>query len=106
MIHFRRTLQIAPGRQADAVARIHEWFAIYKEAAGIQGHVSVVATGTLGRLCVSADFESMGAQEAADAKAEAHPDWIALGAKSEQEDRDGTSAFVPNNAHDEIWRYS
>ena len=106
MIHFRRTLQIAPGRQADAVARIHEWFAIYKKATGIQGHVSVVTTGTLGRLCVSADFESMGAREAADAKAGAHPDSIALGAKSEQEDRDGTSAFVPNAAHDEIWRYS
>ena len=106
MIHFRRTLQIAPGRQADAVARIHEWFAIYKKATGIQGHVSVVTTGTLGRLCVSADFESMGASEAADAKAGAHPDWSALEAKSEQEDRDGTSAFVPNTAHDEIWRYS
>ena len=106
MIHFRRTVQIAPGRQADAVARIHEWFAIYTKATGIQGRVSVVTTGTLGRLCVSADFESEVAREAADAKAGAHPDWIALGAKSEQEDRDGTSAFVPNTAHDEFWRYS
>jgi hypothetical protein len=106
MIHFRRTVQIAPGRQADAVARAHEWVAIHIKATGVDVRVSVVTTGTLGRLCWSADFESMGAQEAADAKAEAHPDWIALGAKSEQEDRDGTSAFVPNNAHDEIWRYS
>ena len=104
MIHFRRTLQIAPGRQADAVARIHEWFAIYKKATGIQGHVSVVTTGTLGRLCVSADFESMGAREAADAKALAHPDWIALGVKQSQEAQHGTQPFVPNTTPDEIWR--
>ena len=104
MIHFRRTLQIAPGRQADAVARMHEWVAMYKKSTGIQGRVSVVTTGTLGRLCLSADYESMGAQEAARAKAEAHPDWKALGAKHGQEHRDGTSMYVPNTRHDEIWR--
>ena len=104
MIHWRRTQQIAPGRQADAVARWHEWLAIYKKATGIQGHVSVVTTGTLGWLCLSADFESMGAREAADAKWQAHPDWIALLAKAMQELRDGTNPFVPNTMHDEIWR--
>ena len=53
MIHFRKTVQIAPGRQADAVARAHEWVAIFKEAAGVDLRVSVVTTGTLGRLCIS-----------------------------------------------------
>ena len=106
MIHFRRTGQIAPGRQADAVARMHEWLAIYKKATGIQGHVSVVTTGTLGRACVSADYESMGAMEAAHAKAIAHPDWKALDAKETKEKRDGTAAFVPGTVHEEIWRYS
>ena len=104
MIHFRHTWQIAPGRQADSVARAHEWVPILKQATGIQAHVSVVTTGSLGRACVSADFESMGAMEAAFAKANAHPDWKALGAKSEQEDRDGTASSVPNTAHDEFWR--
>ena len=104
MIHLRRTLQIAPGRQADAVARAHEWAAIHKKATGVDVRVSVVTTGTLGRLCFSVDHESMGASEAAGAKVMAHPDWIALGAKSEQEDRDGIDAFVPNTAHDEYWR--
>ena len=104
MIHFRRTIQSAPGRQSDAVARAHEWVAIYKKATGIRGRVSVVTTGTLGRLCISSDHESMGAMEASDAKAEAHPDWKALWAKAMQEVRDGTNAFVPNTAHDEIWR--
>ena len=106
MIHYRHTWQIAPGRQADSVARAHEWVAIHKQATGTDWRISVVTTGTLGRLCVSADFESMGVREVIGAKAGAHPDSIALGAKSEQEDRDGTSAFVPNAAHDEIWRYS
>ena len=104
MIHARQTVQIAPGRQADAVARAHEWVAIYKQATGIDFRVSVVTTGTLGRLCFSSDFESMGAKEAADAKANAHPDWIALGAKQGQEERDCTCPFVPNTGHFEPWR--
>ena len=104
MIHYRRTKQIAPGRQADAVARAHEWVAIWKEAAGIDIRISVVTTGTLGRICFSADFESMGAQEAAEAKAYGSPKGKALGAKSGQEERDGTSQFVPGTWHDEYWR--
>ena len=104
MIHVRTTQPIAPGRQADAVARVHEWVAIYKKAAGIDIRVSVVTTGTLGRLCASADYESMGAHEEANAKVNAHPDRIALWAKAQQELRDGTNPFVPGTAHDEIWR--
>ena len=106
MIHFRRIVQIAPGRQADAVARAHEWVSIAKAATGVTIRVSVVTTGTLGRLCYSGDYESMGSQEAAGAKANAHPDWIALWAKVSQEWRDGTNPIVPNTGHDEIWRYS
>ena len=106
MIHFRKTVQIAPGRQADAVAHAHEWVAIFKEAAGIDIRVSVVTTGTLGRLCVSADFESMGAREAAGPKAYGSPKGKALEAKESQEVRDGTNPFVPNTWHNEIWRYS
>ena len=104
MIHFRRTLQIAPGRQADAVARLHEWVAIFKEAASVDVRVSVVTTGTLGRLCRSSDYESMGAWEAAEAKGFGSPKGKALWAKANQEWRDGTSPFVPNTMHDEIWR--
>ena len=106
MIHFRKTLQIAPGRQADAVARAHEYVSIAKAAHGGDVRVSVVTTGALGRLCWSADYESMGAREAAVAKAEAHPDRIALDAKGTKETRDGTNPFVPNTWHDEYWRYS
>ena len=103
MIHWRHTLQIAPGRQADAVARMHEWAALAKDY-GIIIRVSVVTTGTLGRLCLSADFESMGARDAAFAKADAHPDWIALGSRATQEHRDGTAPIVSNTAHNEFWR--
>ena len=105
MIHYRRTKQIAPGRQADAVARAHEAVAIYKKASGVTIRVSVVTTGTLGRAGVSADFESMGTMEAAGAKANAHPDWIALMAKHDQEVHDGMNRFVAGTMHDEIWRY-
>ena len=104
MIHWRRTVQIAPGRQADAVARAHEWAAIHKKATGIDLRVSVVTTGTLGKLCFSVDHESMGASEAAGANVNAHPDRIALYAKETQEYRDGTSPFVSNTAHQEFWR--
>ena len=104
MIHVRHTLQIAPGRQADAVARMHEWVAIFKEAAGVDVRVSVVTTGTLGRLCTSEDYESMGAFEAAIAKGFGSPKGLALMAKVNQEVRDGTNRFVPNTHHDEFWR--
>ena len=105
MIHFRRTVQIAPGRQADAVARAHEWAKTYKDSTGIDLRVSVVTTGTLGRLCVSTDFESMGAREAADAKWLASPATQALGAKQGQGIRNGDHPFI-EPSHDEIWRYS
>ena len=78
--------------------------AIFYEASGVTMRVSVVTTGTLGRLCRSSDYESMGAWEAAVAKTEAHPDWIALRAKASQEARDGTSPFFPKTMHHEIWR--
>ena len=104
MIHFRKTLQIAPGWQADAVARAHEWAAIFKEAAGVDLRVSVVTTGTLGRLCYSVDHESMGASEAAGAKAYGSPKGKALWEKTMQEYRDCTNRFVHGTAHVEIWR--
>jgi len=104
MIHARRTVQIAPGRQADAVARAHEWVKTYKDSTGIDLRVSVVTTGTLGRMCFSEDHESMAAYEAADAKWLASPATKALGAKQGQEQRDGTASFVFNTWHDEFWR--
>ena len=104
MIHHRRTVQIAPGRQADAVARAHEWLKTVLDSCGVHVRVSVVTTGTLGRMCFSADYESMGACEATDAKGFASPNGKALSAKPGQEERDGTSVFVPNTVHDEYWR--
>ena len=104
MIHHRRTVQIAPGRQADAVARAHEWVKIVKDSCGVTLGISVVTTGTLGRMCFSTAYESMGAQEALWAKWLAHPATQALGAKQDQEERDGTFPFVPNSFHDEFWR--
>ena len=104
MIHLRRTYQIAPGRQADAVARAHEWVAIFKEAAGIDIRVSVVTTGTLGRICSSVDVGSLAAREAADTKGFGSPKGQALMAKTQAEYRDGTSSWVPNTLHDEFWR--
>ena len=93
-----------PGRQADAIARGHEAVALWKEITGHTFRVSVVTTGTLGRFCYSADYESMGAWEAAVAKVNAHPDWIAHNSKWDPAMRDGTNPFVPNTVHDEYWR--
>ena len=104
MIHVRTTVQIAPGRQADAVARAHEWVTLWKEATGTDVQVSVVTAGTLGRLCFSGDFESMGAWEADDAKGFGSPKGSALNAKQDQEERDRTCPYVPNTWHDEFWR--
>ena len=85
---------------------MHEWVAIFKEAAGIDIQVSVVTTGTLGRICSSVDLDSLAAREAADTKGFGSPKGQALGAKQGQEERDGTSPWVPGTFHDEYWRYS
>ncbi len=95
---------MAPGRQADAVAFAKKLADLRKQVTGIEMRVTVVTTGTLGRLCFSADFESMGAREAIDAKGFGSAKGTALGAKQNQEFRDGTSPIVPNTYHDEFWR--
>ena len=103
MIHWRRTVQIAPGRQAEAIARDREWQPLVIEHC-LKHRTTLVTTGTLGRLCWSVEHESRAAMEAADAKLFADPRVIALVAKVYQEFRDGTSPFVFGTYHDEIWR--
>ena len=95
---------MAPGRQADALAFVKKVAHLFENVTGIKMPVRVVTTGTLGVMCMSADFESMGAFEAAEAKGFGSPKGLALGAKHSQEDRDGTSMFVPNTYHVEFWR--
>ena len=104
MIHFRKTVQIAPGRQADAVAHAHTNAVLYKEITGVTVRLSVVTTGTLGRLCFSADYENMAAREAAEAKSDADPRMIARMKEHSQMSRDGTHPMVPGTWHDEYWR--
>ena len=65
MIHRRRTFQIAPGRQADAITLLHEFNSLDKDIGNIGLRVSVVTTGTLGRIYHHADLESMAAFETA-----------------------------------------
>ena len=59
---------MAPGRQADALAFVKKVAHLFENVTGIKMPVQVVTTGTLGVMCMSADFESMGAREAAFAK--------------------------------------
>ena len=103
MIHFRHTHPISPGRRSDAVHLVHEWAALWKDA-GVDLRCSEVITGTLGRMCGSADFESMAAFEAALAKMLASPKAQAFYKKFQQSERDGTSAFISNTEHEEFWR--
>ena len=104
MIHHRRTIQIAPGRQADAVALGKEAGAYWKEATGIDVRVSVVTTGHLGRICLSGEYESMGAFEDAMVKARAFPAFKTLWANENAWQRDGTHPWHHSTAHDEYWR--
>ena len=104
MIHARRTHVISPGRQADAVGLGHEWVAMFKETTGMEARISVVTTGTLGRICGSWDAESVGGWEAAWDKFWASPKGTAFLDRYLGMERDGTSPFVPGSTHDEIWR--
>ena len=102
MIHYRKTIDIAPGRQGEAFARAHEWAALAKDH-GITLRVPVVTTGTLGRLCMSADYESMGAMEEATRKFGANPRVVALNDKTPTGIRNGDHPFI-EPSHDEFWR--
>ena len=104
MIHWRRTIQIAPRRQADAIASAHEQSDPVKVISGAGQRVWVVISGTLGRLCISHAFESMAALEASVAKVDADPRWIAMRSRIHQQQREGVAVFVPNTHHDEFWR--
>ena len=83
MIHWRRTSQIAPGRQADAIARAREYEACWKSH-GIEQRTTLVLTGTLGRLCWSWEWESMAAREAGRGKVFADPHMIAIAYRLER----------------------
>ena len=104
MIHWRRTHPMAPGRQADAVAFAKKLAEFHKQVTGIGMRVTVVTTGTLGRLCLSSDFETMGAMEATNAKFWESPDFKGMAKQYGQELRDGNSPWVPGAEYEEIWR--
>lgn len=104
MIHRRRTFQIAPGRQADAITLLHEFNSLDKDIGNIGLRVSVVTTGTLGRIYHHADLESMAAFETAEATFWADPRVQSPGRKLDQGRRDGTSPLVAGTFHEEIWR--
>ena len=104
MIHRRRTHPMAPGRQADAVAFAKKLADLRKQVTGIEMRVTVVTTGTLGRLCLSSDFETMGAMEATNAKFWETPGFKGMAKQYGQELRDGNSPWVPGAEYEEIWR--
>ena len=104
MIHVRRTHQISPGRQADAIALGHEWQEMFKETTGMEARVSIVITGTLGRICGSWDAESVGAWEATWDTFWASPKGKAFWERAEAMDLAGNNPLVPGTHHDEIWR--
>ena len=103
MIHWRRTAQIAPGRQNDAIARGNEWVAIWKDH-GVRMRISVSMTGDLGRLCQSWEFQSMEAYETVWTAFQRDPRAVALWTKRTQEVHDGVPVFVDTTMHDEWWR--
>lgn len=104
MIQHRRSVQVAPGRQADAIAHGHEMGTNWKQATGVDVRVTIVTTGTLGRMCLFADYESMAAFEAARAKNNSDLAVQRLQETSDQQYREKISPFVPGPTHNEFWR--
>ena len=104
MIHWRRTLQINPGRQSDAIDFGLEVTSAYQQVTGVHARLTVVTTGSLGTICHSADYDSMSAWEAAETRMWADPKGIELSRRFDLHQGDGTSPFVPGTMHDEYWR--
>ena len=104
MIQYRRTFQISPGRQSDAIDFGREFTSAYQQVTGVHVRLTVVTTGSLGRICHSADYDSMSAWEAAETRMWADPKGVELSRRFRLHQGDGTSPFVPGTMHDEFWR--
>jgi len=104
MIQHRRTVHIAPGKQDAAIIHAHEWANLWGKVDKHPFRVQIVTSGSLGRLVLSSNHESLAAFETVWKKVTALPDNASLVELQRKEGRSDVDLFVPGTAHDEFLR--
>jgi hypothetical protein len=97
MIHFSRSVSIAPGKLGGAMAWANKITQFIKSKHGITVQVMTPVGGNPMRVGWAATYESLAAFESATTKMVADPGYIALLGET-------GDLFVPNSGHDELWR--
>ncbi len=97
MIFFVRTVSIAPGKNADAIAFAHKVTQYVKDKFKRDIHISMPIGGNPNRIAFSSRYADLAEFESASTQLMADSDWQKLVA--------GNAAnIIPGSVHDEIWR--
>jgi len=97
MIRFVRTASIAPGKFGDAIAFARQISEFLKRQHGLQLEVMLPVGGNPQRIAWRAEYESLAALDALQAKLLGDREYLDLVAK-------GSSNFIAGTFNDVIWR--
>ena len=97
MIRFVRTASIEPGKFADAIAWARQISEFMKRQHGLQLEVMLPVGGNPHRIAWRAEYESLAALDALQARVLADREYQELLAK-------GASNFIAGSLNDAIWR--
>lgn len=97
MITFVRTVSVAPGKTADAMAFAHAIAKLIKEKVGSDLRINVPIGGNPNRIAFVTVYASLSEFEAVSTKLVADADYLKIVATN-------ASNFLPGSVFDEIWR--
>ena len=97
MIHFVRTVSIAPGRMAEAMAFAKEIASYSEGLTGFKVEVSVPIAGNPSRIAWHLQYRDLAELEGAVSKINADAKFAELA-------RAGSALMVPGGTNDTIWR--
>lgn len=97
MIRFVRSASIAPGKFAEAIAFAKQVSDYIAKKHGVRLEVMLPVGGNPQRIAWRAEYESLGAMEAAQSKTLADAKYLELVAK-------GANNFIAGSVNDSIWK--
>ena len=97
MIHFYRSVSIAPGKLGSAMTLAKEFASYLRENHGSELTVAMPIGGNPNRIGWSTTYENLGAYEAAWAKIMADQNYLEMVRK-------GSENFIAGSVRDQLWR--
>ena len=96
MITFVRTVNIAPGKNHQAISFAHQVTKMVEAKVGNKANIMMPIGGNPGRIGWVASYDTLAAFEAASTKLLPDPDYMKLVESS-------AAYFMPGSTHDELW---